>query len=162
MSIYEYKVIPAPFSGKRGKGVKGADGRFANALSETINELAGDGWEYIRAESLPSVERKGVMRKRHESFQNVLVFRRANEVKESEIADTSQTQSSTETFNPFKKFAVKPEPTMSSTALAAKVDDTADKTADAEDITDDINDVIEDALEGAKSTKSKRPSKPVD
>lgn len=74
--MFEYKVIPAPSQGKRGKGAKGLAGRFANALSASINELAAEGWEYVRAESLPSTDRTGITRKRVESFQNVLVFRR--------------------------------------------------------------------------------------
>jgi len=104
MAVFEYKVIPAPLSGKRAKGVKGADGRFANALSETINELAQAGWEYQRAESLPSVERKGVMRKRHETYQNVLVFRRETDA----VAVTDDAEA--EGFNPFKRFNTKKEP----------------------------------------------------
>ena len=75
MPFYEYKVIPAPTFGKKAKGIKGADGRFANALSEKINEMANNGWEYMHAENLPSIERQGFTRKRHEVYQNVLVFK---------------------------------------------------------------------------------------
>lgn len=105
MATFEYKVIPAPFSGKKAKGVKGADGRFANALSEAINELAASGWEYVRSESLPSIERHGVLRKRREVFQNVLVFRR-----ESDAPVIEESAKGTEGFNPFKRFTTKKEP----------------------------------------------------
>ena len=131
MSIFEYKVIPAPFSGKRAKGVKGADGRFANALSESINELASAGWEYVRAESLPSVERKGLMRKRHETYQNVLVFRRASDADPmDESADTK------DGFNPFKRFSAKTPPVVaapdvqvtSEKAILSEVSEETDET----------------------------------
>jgi hypothetical protein len=144
MSNFEYKVIPAPISGKRGKGVKGADGRFANALSETINELAAEGWEYQRAESLPSSERTGIMRKRHESFQNVLVFRRATD---AEPIATESTEPEDEPFNPFKKFSVRKEPALVSAAATAEVEEV--------EATDDIDETEEPEL-------SKRPSKPAD
>lgn len=73
---FEYRVVPAPNRGKRGKGRKGLDGRFANSLELTINELAREGWEYVRAESLPSNDKNGIGRRRTETYQNVLVFRR--------------------------------------------------------------------------------------
>jgi len=146
MAVFEYKVIPAPVSGKRAKGVKGADGRFANALSETINELAAAGWEYQRAESLPSVERKGITRKRHESFQNVLVFRRETDA-EAVIEDTQD-----EGFNPFKRLNTKKEPEVTATAPDA------DKPNDAE-----IMDEIKAKIDSEDAVKPpKKPSKPKD
>lgn len=83
MTPYQYKVIPAPMRGQKGKGVKGADGRFANALESAMNEMAAEGWEYQRAETLPSEERAGLTSKTT-VFRNVLVFRRAQE---TEIAE---------------------------------------------------------------------------
>lgn len=80
MANFEYKVVPAPAQGKRGKGAKGLDGRFANAMALAINKEAADGWEYMRAESLPSIDRTGITRKRIEAFRNVLVFRKLVEV----------------------------------------------------------------------------------
>lgn len=81
MIRYEYKVLPAPSRGQRGKGVKGvkgSDGRFANALETLINQMGSDGWEYQRAETLPSEERVGIASKTT-VFRNVLVFRRSIE-----------------------------------------------------------------------------------
>lgn len=75
MPRYEYKVVPAPSRGLKGKGVKGAEARFSHALQELMNGLAGDGWEYQRAETLPSVERAGLTSTTTE-WRNVLVFRR--------------------------------------------------------------------------------------
>ena len=75
MIRYEYKVLPAPSRGQRGKGVKGSDGKFANALEILMNQMGSDGWEYQRAETLPSEERAGIASKTT-VFRNVLVFRR--------------------------------------------------------------------------------------
>ncbi|WP_068112464.1 DUF4177 domain-containing protein [Tropicimonas marinistellae] len=76
MSIFEYKVVPAPVKGRKGKGTKGAQGRFALALETAINELAAEGWEYLRTDTLPSEERSGLTGSTT-VFHNMLVFRRA-------------------------------------------------------------------------------------
>lgn len=74
--IYEYKVVPAPAKGQKARGVKGADGRFANALEAKMNELAADGWEFLRTETLPSEERSGLT-STATKYRSVMVFRRA-------------------------------------------------------------------------------------
>ena len=76
MQLYEYKVVPAPKRGQRGKGVKGTDGKFANALQLLMNEHGAEGWEYQRADTLPCEERTGLTG-RTTTYQNLLVFRRA-------------------------------------------------------------------------------------
>ncbi len=78
MPRYEYKVVPAPAKGLKGKGVRGAEARFSHALQELMNGLSGYGWEYQRAETLPSVERSGLTGSTTE-WRNVLVFRRPRE-----------------------------------------------------------------------------------
>ena len=75
MTRYEYKVIPAPTKGEKAKGIKTAEGRFANALEVLMNRMAGDGWEFQRAELLPSEERTGLTGSTT-NWRNVLVFRR--------------------------------------------------------------------------------------
>jgi hypothetical protein len=128
MPFFEYKVIPAPAFGKKAKGIKGANGRFANALTEEINQMANDGWEYMHAESLPSIERQGFTRKKREVYQNVLIFKRetSSEIK-TEIVQKTQS------FNPFKSFSNKKEPTLSSS--------------------DDLN-IIEETINGEFDTQS--------
>ncbi|WP_127116186.1 hypothetical protein [Shimia sediminis] len=74
--MYEFKVVPAPSRGKRAKGVKGAEGRFAFALEEVMNELAAEGWEFLRSETLPSEEKSGLT-STTTTFRSVMVFRRA-------------------------------------------------------------------------------------
>ena len=78
MPRYEYKVLPAPARGTKAKGVKGAEARFALAVEEMLNLQAAEGWEYQRAEILPSVERAGLTGSTTE-WRNMLIFRRALE-----------------------------------------------------------------------------------
>ena len=42
-----------------------------------MNEMAAEGWEYLRAETLPSVERSGLTATTTQ-WRNVLVFRRSD------------------------------------------------------------------------------------
>jgi len=73
---YEYRVIPAPRTGLARKGLKKTPDKFANHLETVMNENAAEGWEFVRAETLPCEERVGI-KSRVEKFQNMLVFRRA-------------------------------------------------------------------------------------
>nr|WP_243697873.1 DUF4177 domain-containing protein [Rhodovulum bhavnagarense] len=75
MAHHEYRVLPAPTRGLRARGVKGAEDRFAHALSSLMNDMAREGWEYLRAETLPCEERQGLTGKTT-VFRNLLVFRR--------------------------------------------------------------------------------------
>lgn len=76
MQAFEYKVVPAPHKGTKAKGVKTPEHRFANSIEITLNEMAAEGWEYQRAELLPSDERAGLTGSTT-NWRNVLVFRRA-------------------------------------------------------------------------------------
>lgn len=73
---YEYRVVPAPTKGVKTKGLKTGEARFAQALEEVINQMAAEGWEYQRTETLPSVERAGLT-STATHWRNLLVFRRA-------------------------------------------------------------------------------------
>ena len=73
---FEYKVVPAPMRGIKARGIKTSDDRFANALQASMNEMAAEGWEYQRADTLPCEEREGLMGKTT-VYKNMLVFRRA-------------------------------------------------------------------------------------
>lgn len=75
MSSYEYTVIPAPDRGEKTKGTKTAAERFSLALASELNRMAADGWDYVRAETLPTEERSGLT-SRTNVYHNVLVFRR--------------------------------------------------------------------------------------
>ncbi|APX11820.1 DUF4177 domain-containing protein [Tateyamaria omphalii] len=76
MPGWEYKVVPAPTKGQKGQGIKGAEARFAHALETLMNDMAREGWEFQRAETLPSIERSGLTGSTTE-WRNMLVFRRA-------------------------------------------------------------------------------------
>ena len=75
MAHYQYKVVPAPTKGLKAKGVKTPEGRFAQSVQSVLNTLGAEGWEYLRAELLPSDERSGLTGSTT-NWRNVLVFRR--------------------------------------------------------------------------------------
>lgn len=78
MTQYEYRVIAAPTRGIKAKGIKSPEDRFSHALEEIMNQYGAEGWEYLRAETLPSIERAGLTSSTT-NWRNVLVFRRASE-----------------------------------------------------------------------------------
>ncbi len=81
MKHYEYKIIPAPSKPAKIAGVKGAEARFAAGLEMAVNDMAADGWEYQRADILPSTERQGLT-STQTVYRSVLVFRRVVEAEE--------------------------------------------------------------------------------
>jgi len=85
MTQYEYKVIPAPSKGRKAPGVKTAEARFALGVQEAMNEQAAEGWQYLRADLLPSEERQGLTSSQT-VYRSVLVFQRRRS--ESEADET--------------------------------------------------------------------------
>jgi hypothetical protein len=75
MQQYEYRVVPAPQRGEKVRGARTTADRFAAALMTVMNDLGRDGWEYLRADTLPCEERVGLTGK-SSSFLHMLVFRR--------------------------------------------------------------------------------------
>lgn len=75
MQAYEYKVLPAPAKGAKAKGIKTPEARFANSIELLLNEMASEGWEFLRADMLPSEERAGLTGSTT-NWRNLLVFRR--------------------------------------------------------------------------------------
>ncbi len=96
MPRYEYKVIPAPQKGAKAKGVKTPEGRFATSVEQVLNEMGQQGWEYQRAELLPSEERSGLTGSTT-NWRNVLVFRRVIDAEATEAVAPVATPSLTET-----------------------------------------------------------------
>ena len=82
MQRYEYKVVPAPRRGEKARGVKTTEERFALALTQMMNRLGAEGWDYVRADALPCDERVGLTGSKT-TFQNMLVFRRVIEAETS-------------------------------------------------------------------------------
>lgn len=75
MKRYEYQVVPAPKKGEKAKAAKTTAERFAVALTTLMNKMAREGWDYLRADTLPCDERAGLTGTKT-LFQNMLVFRR--------------------------------------------------------------------------------------
>ncbi|EPX87173.1 hypothetical protein ruthe_00844 [Rubellimicrobium thermophilum DSM 16684] len=77
MQSHEYRILPAPRRAPRVRGARTAEQRFARALEEIINAQAREGWEYLRADTLPCEQRQGWFSGRVTVNQTLLVFRRA-------------------------------------------------------------------------------------
>ena len=103
MPRYEYKVVPAPAKGRKARGVKTPEGRFALAVEQVLNKMGAEGWEYLRADLLPSEDRSGLAGSTV-NWRNLLVFRRAIET-------------GTEAFQP--QVVDAPDPTAEPPAVAA-------------------------------------------
>jgi hypothetical protein len=71
----EYRVLPAPTRGRKAPGVKTPEGRFALGLEDVINEMAREGWCYLRSDILPSEERQGLTSSAT-VYRSVLIFTR--------------------------------------------------------------------------------------
>lgn len=71
----EYRVLPAPRRGRKAPGVKTPEDRFAHGIEEVLNEMARDGWSYLRSDILPSDERQGLTATTT-VYRSVLIFTR--------------------------------------------------------------------------------------
>ncbi|MEI4231525.1 hypothetical protein [Roseovarius sp. D22-M7] len=86
----EYKVMPAPTRGRKAPGAKTPEARFALGLEDVLNEMARDGWQYLRSDILPSVERQGLTS--HQTvYRSVLVFCRARRPRDPVVTDAHRT-----------------------------------------------------------------------
>lgn len=128
MTAYEYNVIPAPNRGEKDKDAKTPSDRYAIALAAELNRMAQDGWEYIRADVLPSEERTGLTG-RSTVYHNLLVFRRL-------IASSAKSGKAMQGRAPQPEYPVaasavrEPEPVPTTPAAAAP--QSADKTVTTE------------------------------
>ena len=124
MQFYEYKVVPAPRKGEKARGTRTTPDRFALALTSLMNDFGRDGWEYLRADTLPCDERVGLTGSKT-SFQSMLVFRRVLEADAASAAAPLQFQtrlSALEATAPRLGVAVAPEgvaPALGSATLNA-------------------------------------------
>ena len=92
---FEYKIVPAPTKSLKNKDLKSSEDRFAFTIEALLNGMAAEGWEYQRAETLPSLERAGLTSTTTE-WRNVLVFRKmvaenTGSNDESHLTTTAQT-----------------------------------------------------------------------
>ncbi|ODT59519.1 MULTISPECIES: DUF4177 domain-containing protein [Paracoccus] len=72
---FEYSVIAAPTKAEKAREARTPTDRYALSLTAALNLMAAEGWEYLRADVLPSEERSGLTG-RTTIYHNVLVFRR--------------------------------------------------------------------------------------
>ncbi|MDD7973313.1 hypothetical protein [Roseinatronobacter alkalisoli] len=75
MQSYEYLAVPAPLKGQKVKGLKTPAERYAHQLTVLLNDVAREGWEFWRADCLPSEERRGLTGTTIVQ-NNMLIFRR--------------------------------------------------------------------------------------
>lgn len=75
MQHYEYRAVVAPARAEKIRGLKTTAERFAHTVSVVMNDMARDGWEYLRADILPCEERSGLTG-RSTVHHTLLVFRR--------------------------------------------------------------------------------------
>ena len=75
MQAYEYKVVPAPRRAEKSRDAKTTGDRFAQTLTQFMNTLGREGWDYVRADTLACDERSGLTGTKT-TQQTVLVFRR--------------------------------------------------------------------------------------
>jgi hypothetical protein len=102
MHVHEYLALPAPRRAQKVKGLKTASERYAHELTTLLNELAQEGWEYWRSETLPSEERKGFTGTTVVEH-HLLIFRRP---KAEQIAEAMTLR----TADPAPKLRVEPVP----------------------------------------------------
>ncbi|MFB9150197.1 DUF4177 domain-containing protein [Roseovarius ramblicola] len=76
MAGYEYRVLPAPTRGRKAPGVRTPEDRFALGIEDLLNEMARDGWRYLRSDILPGEQRRGLA-STATVYRSVLVFERA-------------------------------------------------------------------------------------
>ncbi|AJE47897.1 DUF4177 domain-containing protein [Celeribacter indicus] len=87
MPFYEYLTVPAPRRGEKNKGAKTPEARAAQAMQTVLNEKGAEGWEYVRADLLPTEERAGIASKTV-NYHTVLVFRRERDGEAAALAAT--------------------------------------------------------------------------
>ena len=111
--MFEYKVVPAPAKGTKAKGVKTPHGRFAVTIEQLLNEMGAGGWEFQRAELLPSEERAGLTGSAIH-WRNVMVFRRPIE---QDVAQQDIEAAASEPYVAPSPFVdPQPEPVLTATA----------------------------------------------
>ncbi len=79
MTYYDYKVVPAPRRARKVKGIAAGPDLFALTLTDAINEVARQGWEYYRSETLTMEGPAGWFKRGGVEEQVMLIFRRPRE-----------------------------------------------------------------------------------
>lgn len=73
---FEYKTVGAPEKGIRRRGARTKSDRVAAAVEDILKAEAVDGWEYMRTDLVPVIEKSSLFGRLHEVHRAVMVFRR--------------------------------------------------------------------------------------
>lgn len=119
---YEYKVVPAPRRGEKARGAKTSEDRFAYAVQGLMNTLAADGWEYVRADTLPCDERSGLTGTKT-TFQNLMVFRRAVYAEDSDAVAFMATDRAARSTDTLPRLGAAEAPVGAAPALGSALGD---------------------------------------
>lgn len=99
---YEYKCVGAPERPRRSRRAKTPSDRVARAMEKIIQEEAVNGWEYMRTDLVPVIEKSSILGRTQEVHRAVLVFRRDLEARQASASDRSKARprdGSTELFS---------------------------------------------------------------
>lgn len=128
MTQYDYKVVPAPAKGSKAKGIKSPEGRFAHSIETVLNQMAADGWEYQRAELLPSEERSGLTGSTT-NWRNILIFRKAVATAAEPEAMPAVTAAAVTAAEPMRR-----EPPLHERVEDAEPEETSDNVVELQDV----------------------------
>ena len=127
MPRFEYKLVAAPVKSAKQKGLKGADA-FAATLQDMMNDLAAQGWQYLRTETLPEDVRSGLTSKTT-VYRNILVFQRAlpDATSQESAQGTARTTTQTTAETPAPRLSLRAQrltdrPTQQTRARDATID----------------------------------------
>ena len=76
MERYEYRLEAVPTKSKRYKGLPKSEDAFALTVTDEINDLAKDGWEFFRIETINETRRAGLFGTKTETHE-YMMYRRA-------------------------------------------------------------------------------------
>lgn len=85
MATYEYKVIPAPGAGAKGRKGGTDEDCFIRAFEKALNAQAAEGWEFLRSETVPFQHRHRLTGRVSVIQQAMLVFRRAADPAQAQL-----------------------------------------------------------------------------
>ncbi|WP_146204849.1 DUF4177 domain-containing protein [Jannaschia seohaensis] len=74
-AIYEFTVVAAPSKAERVEGLRTDAERMAATWTQLLNDMALDGWDYVRADTLPNDSSKDLTGTAPKTM-TLLVFRR--------------------------------------------------------------------------------------
>lgn len=75
MERFEYKLVKAPQKSNKYSGLNKLDDKFAHTLMDSMNDIASDGWQFLRKEVMTETKRRGFFGRKSTSH-DYLVYRR--------------------------------------------------------------------------------------